>query len=408
MAKVIMAYSGDVESTVALHWLRHTRGLDVLAFSADLGQGVPMENLGERAVAAGASAAHLVDLQDEFIAEFAFPALRAGARSPSGYFLATALGRPAIVRAMVNLAREEGCELLAHAGSPVGNDQVRFRVIASALASDLPLVVPRQEGSPETPEELREYVRRHRLNLPQRARADYTVSDNLWGRSVILWDHLDPWEAVPGEVFRHGLAPFEQPLEDETVVIGFEEGLPVSLDEMRMAPAALVQRLNRLGGERGLGRVDLIVDGLLGDKGRTVHESPGAAILHQAHDALEALTLSRDLRTYKDEVGRRLGESIYRGEWFSELRRSLSAFVDQTQKYCTGDVRVRLHTGFAAVLGVRSPNALLRRRDPAEITSEEQRDAIASARGFSLIKSQAQKRESTHGKPERDRQRIST
>lgn len=358
--RCVLAFSGGLDTTVAVHWLTHTRGYEVVTLSADLGETVDAEVLQRRALSAGAVAAHVVDAKDLFISNFVWPTLQAGALYQGVYPLATALGRPLIARLLVEVAREVGASAVAHGCTAKGNDQVRFDVAVGALAPGLEVVAPLREWRMGRSDEIA-YAHHHGLEVTATKESPYSVDANLWGRSVETGILEDPWVEPPADAFAWTAEPGRAPSAGVELLLGFEEGTPRTLDGDLLEPALLVARLNTLAGEQGVGRIDHVEDRLVGIKSREVYEAPAAVVLGTAHRALESLALSRDVLRFKRSVADEWAQLTYDGLWFSALRQSLGAFVASTQRFVTGEVRVRLRQGAISLLGRSSPTSLYRR-----------------------------------------------
>jgi argininosuccinate synthase len=358
VSRTIFAFNGDLESRLALHWLVHERGREVLALSINLGQEVYLEPLGELALELGATAAQVVDRRPEFLREFALPVLQADAVYQEGCFLGSALGRYVIAREMVSVAHEQGCTTVAHGSATRGNDQIRMEVALAALDPRLEVLAPVREWNLRTPEEKLNYARRRRLPVEEPRPRTVIIDRNLWGVSTFLGDLVDPWEGAPPDVFPLTRSPDQAPDQPAEVAIGFDAGVPCSLDSRGLDLMPLVRELNRLGSDHGLGRSDVIEDQLLGLKSRQFYETPAPTLLRSAHRELETLVHSRELLQMKESLSRRYAELVYAGLWFSDLRRSLQGFFDQTQRYVTGEVRLKLFKGSCRVVGRRSPHSL--------------------------------------------------
>jgi len=358
MARIVLAYSGGLDTSVAIDWLRRERGFEVIAFAADLGQGKELEPLKARALKTGAVEAIIVDLRERFVREFILPALKANAIYENGYVLSTALGRPLIASELVRIARERRCEYIAHGCSGKGNDQVRFEAVAASLAPELKVVAPLREWQFRTREEEIEYAERHGIEVPVRRESPYSIDRNLWGISIECGDLEDPWVAPPRDAYLVTTAPEDAPDRPEELEITFEAGVPVALNGTRMEPMAIIERLNEVGGAHGVGRSDLVEDRVVGIKSREIYEAPAATILIAAHRGLEEITLSKQVLRTKELLSQRFAELIYEGLWYTDLREALSAFFEVTQRYVAGDVRVRLYKGTCTVLGRRSPYSL--------------------------------------------------
>ncbi|MBI4577645.1 MAG: argininosuccinate synthase [Planctomycetes bacterium] len=357
MAKVVLAYSGDLDTAVTLHWLRHKQGHEVATFSANLGQGRYLEPVGEVAIEAGAVMAHVGDLRQKFVEDFIVPVIRSGARYESGYFLSSALSRPLIVAEMIKIAVEDGYEFIAHGGSHLGNDAVRFETCARALNPRIQILAPLREGPFGTYEDLRDYALRNEVRHAG-GDARFGVERNLWGRSVVCRETRDPWVDIPEEAFELTRRAGEAPAEGVSLTVGFEEGVPRTLNGEPVSRLALLERLNEIGGGHGVGRVVAVENRLTGLKSREVYEAPAATLIHVAHRALEDLTLGKELLHYKPLLSRKYAELVYNGLWFTELRRALDAFFLETQRYVTGEVRLRLQGTSCSAAGVRSDYSL--------------------------------------------------
>jgi len=362
MSKIVLAYSGGLDTSVAIHWLKREKGYDVVAFMADLGQpGDPAAAI-QRARKIGADAAEVRDLRHRFVKDYVFPALRANAVYENGYPLNTALGRPLIASELVRVARERGCRAVAHGCTAKGNDQIRFEAGVAALAPDLEVIAPVREWSFKSREAEVDYAREHGIEVPVTRESPYSIDHNLWGVSIECGDLEDPWRAPPPDAYRLTRAPEDAPDRPTEIEIGFERGTPVSLDGRPLDGVALIESLNTIGGENGVGRYDLIENRVVGIKSREVYEAPAATILLAAHRALESLTLSRAVMRQQDHVTRVYSDLIYEGRWFTDLREALDAFLDVTQRFVTGTARVRLFKGQATVTGVKSPYSLYQKR----------------------------------------------
>jgi len=355
--KIVLAYSGGLDTSVAIRWLKEERGYDVVALTVDVGMDRSREELQSRAMAAGASAYIWRDAQETFIRRFAFPALLAGARYQGHYPLATALSRPLIAREMVAVAKAEGATAVAHGCTGKGNDQVRLDVSVQALAPHLKIVAPLREWQMDRESEIA-YAEEHSIPVSVTRASPYSIDENLWGRSIETGVLEDPWVEPPVDVYAWTKSPAEAPDEPAYVEIGFDAGLPVSLDGAATEPVALVKRLNELAGEHGVGRIDSIEDRLVGIKSREIYEAPAGITLLTAHEALEGLTLSKDQRRLKARIAQEYAELVYNGLWFSAHHQDLAAYIQSTQRHVTGTVRVKLHKGTATAVGRKSPKSL--------------------------------------------------
>jgi len=360
MDKVLLAYSGGLDTSVCIPWLKEHYGLSVFTFTADLGQGVSEAVVAERAVASGAEAADVADLRQNFLTEFVFPALVAGAIYQDGYPLATALGRPLIARELVRVAQEKGCAYVAHGCTGKGNDQVRFEASILALDPSLKVIAPAREWTFASRDEEIRYAEEQGIPIPPlREGSAYSIDRNLWGVSIECGDILeDPSQPPPEDAYQITTRPEEAPEEPLLLAVEFEQGVPVALGGRRVEPVELVAELNRVGGAHGVGRIDMVEDRLVGIKSREVYEAPAATILHAAHRGLEALTVGRNLRQLKDQLAQVFARLIYDGYWYSEEREALGAFFQCTQRYVTGEVQVKLYKGQSTVTARTSPYSL--------------------------------------------------
>jgi argininosuccinate synthase len=355
---VVLAYSGGLDTSVAVPWLRETRGCEVVTLTVDVGAGAASDEVLSRALAGGAREALAVDAREAFVTDFVWPTLQAGARYQGVYPLATAIARPLIARLLVEVAHQSGASSVAHGCTGKGNDQVRFDVAVAALDPTLSVIAPMRVGMGMNRDEELAYAHAHGIEIDLGPGSPYSIDLNLWGRSVEAGLLEDPWTAPPEDAFAWTVSPADAPGAATEVVIGFSSGVPVSLDGRKLDGVTLIEELNRLAGSYGIGRIDHVEDRLVGIKSREVYEAPAAVVLHQAHDALEGLTLSRELLAFKRQVADRFATLAYDGLWFSELARSLRAFVGWTQQHVTGEVRLRFAPGAAAVVGRRSPHSL--------------------------------------------------
>lgn len=358
--KVVLAYSGGLDTTVCLQWLKN-RGFDVIAFCADIGQGEDLAEARRRAIACGAVKAFIHDLRQEFVGDFVLPALKANAVYQGKYLLATALSRPLIAKHLGQVAKAEKATHVAHGCTGKGNDQVRFEVTLAALAPSVKVLAPVREWELKSREEEVAYARRHRLPITVTKKSLYSLDQNLWGVSIECGPLEDPWTEPPEEAYRWTTSPMKSPKAAAYVTIGFTRGVPVSLNGRRLPLMTIIQRLNALGGRFGVGRSDLVEDRLVGIKSREVYEAPGGTVLHAAHRELEALTLHRETLEFKDQVAARYARLIYDGLWYTPLRHALDGFIDATQAVVTGEVRVKLWGGQAVAVGRKSPRALYRK-----------------------------------------------
>jgi len=354
----VLAYSGGLDTSVAVAWLRETHGFEVVTCTGDLGSVHDLELIQKKAIASGARKAIVQDARDIFVRFFVWPALQAGALYEERYPLATALGRPLLAKLLVDAAREENARFVAHGCTGKGNDQVRFDLAVGALAPDLKVIAPMRGGMNMTRDEEIEYARERRIPVEATQKSPYSVDENLWGRSVEAGVLEDPWGAPPRDVFQWTVDPEEAPAEPREIVIEFRDGLPIALDGDRLEGVELVERLNKLGGEHGVGRIDQIENRLVGIKSREIYEAPAAVILHTAHRALEDMVLTKETLRFKAKLGQEYADLVYNGLWFTAHHQDLAAYVRSTQRFVSGEIRVRLHRGAATIAGRRSPHSL--------------------------------------------------
>ena len=354
---VVLAYSGGLDTSVAIKWIKEKYALDVIALTIDLGSERNLPEIKQRALDVGAIDAKIVDGREMFLKYFAFPALQAGAIYEREYPLATAIGRPLIAKLLVDVAHETGAKAVAHGCTGKGNDQVRLDVSVTALDPALKIIAPVREWKMSRPEEI-EYARVNNIPSPATVDSPYSTDVNLWGRSIEAGILEDPWVEPPAEVWLWTKDPADAPNVPQYLEIGFESGIPISLDGEEMDGVKLVLLLNDIAGEHGVGRIDHVENRLVGIKSREVYESPAAVVLHQAHHALEDMTLSRDQARFKTTVSNQISEMIYNGLWFSALHQDLRAFVESSQKHVTGTVRVKLFKGTSMIVGRQSPKSL--------------------------------------------------
>ncbi len=358
--RVVLAYSGGLDTSVILRWLITRYRCEVVAFCADLGQGEELLTVRDKALRTGAAAVHLVDLRETFVKDFVFPMLRAGAVYEGGYLLGTSIARPLIAQAQVEIALREGADALAHGATGKGNDQVRFELTYAALAPHLRVIAPWREWDLTSRSALIEFARRHDIPVPVTPERPYSTDRNLFHVSYEGGILEDPWAAPPDKMFLLTNAPEEAPDVPVDITVDFEAGDPVAVDGVRLAPAALLERVNRLGAEHGVGRVDLVENRYVGIKSRGVYETPGGTILHAARRAVESLTLDREALHLRDSLVPRYAEMVYYGYWFTPERQALQALMDDCARDVTGTARLRLYKGNVTVLGRRSPRSLYR------------------------------------------------
>ena len=355
MATVILAYSGGLDTSVAVHWIKEHYDLDVITLTIDVGNERDLPAIAARAEKIGAIKALVVDGRADFVRYFVWPALQAGAIYEGQYPLATALARPLIARLLVEVARAEGAVAVAHGCTGKGNDQVRFDVSIQTLAPDLKIIAPVREWSMTRDNEIA-YAAQHSIPIQVTNASPYSVDQNLWGRSIECGILEDPWEEPPEEVYAWTKSPGQ--VEPAYVEITFQHGIPFALNGEEIDSVTLIETLNKLAGEYGIGRIDHIENRLVGIKSREVYEAPGAVALHTAHRALESLTLGRDQVRFKEVVAAEYARLIYNGQWYSALHQDLAAYVHSTQRFVSGVVRVKLSPGNCAVVGRKSEHSL--------------------------------------------------
>ncbi|MFA5628864.1 MAG: argininosuccinate synthase [Dehalococcoidales bacterium] len=355
--KVVLAYSGGLDTSVAVKWLQEEYGYEVIAVTIDVGNEKDFTIIKKKALDVGAIKSFVVDAKDEFVNDYVFPALKANALYEECYPLATALARPLIAKILVDIARDEGAKAIAHGCTGKGNDQVRFDVGINTLAPHLKIVGPAREWG-MTREELIQYAQKYNIPLPITSKSPYSIDENLWGKSTECGVLEDPWNEPPEDAHTWVKAVSETPDEAEYIVISFEKGLPVSINNNKMDGISLIKFLNELGGKHGIGRIDMLENRLVGIKSRETYEAPAANILIAAHKSLETLTLSKAQYRFKQIVSNEFANLVYEGLWFSGHRENLSAYIDSTQRFVTGDVRLKLHKGNCTVVGRKSPYSL--------------------------------------------------
>ncbi len=359
--KVVLAYSGGLDTSIIIPWIKENYGgAEIVAYCGDVGQGDDLEAVRRKALATGASKCVVEDLREEFVRDYAYAALAAGAVYEDNYLLGTALARPLLAYRQVQIALNEGADALAHGATGKGNDQVRFEVTYATFAPHLKVIAPWREWNIRSREDALAYAATHGVPVDQSPRDIFSRDGNLWHLSHEGGNLEDPWDAPQKEMFKLTVDPEDAPDEPEVVTLGLERGAPVTLNEERLGPVEMVETLNRIAGAHGVGRLDLVENRLVGIKSRGVYETPAGTVLHVAHREIERLVLDRNTLHFKQSVSVRYAQLIYDGLWFSTLRQALAAFVDYTEKEVTGDVKVRLFKGRAEAIGRRSPRSLYR------------------------------------------------
>jgi argininosuccinate synthase len=356
--KIVLAYSGGLDTSVMLRWLKEEYGCEVVCYCADVGQGEELSGLEEKALATGASKLYVEDLRDEFVREYVWTAVKANAVYEGVYLLGTSLARPVIAKRQIEIARREGADAVAHGSTGKGNDQVRFELTYYALQPDIKVIAPWREWEFKGRMDLIAYAKEHNIPITATHAKPYSTDRNLMHVSYEGGILEDPWAAPPEDIFQLTRSPENAKGEAEQMELSFEKGEPIAINGKKLDPVALLETLNRLGGEHGIGRVDLVENRYVGMKSRGVYETPGVTILQAAHRALESITLDREVMHLRDSFGVKIAESIYYGFWFSPEFELMRKMIDETQQNVTGDVRLKLFRGNAIVVGRRSPHSL--------------------------------------------------
>ncbi len=358
--KAVLAYSGGLDTSVILTWLKENYGCEVVCYTADVGQGEELSGLPAKAMATGASKIVIEDLQEEFAKNYLFPMLRSGAVYERKYLLGTSIARPLIASRLVAIAQQEGADAIAHGCTGKGNDQVRFELTAMALDPRLKVIAPWREWDIRSREDALDYAAAHNIPVSSSLKSIYSRDRNLWHLSHEGGILEDPWMEPEEAMFQMSVSPETAPDQAEMVELAFKRGYPFKLNGRVLSPANMVKALNEIGGKHGIGRVDLVENRLVGMKSHGVYETPGGTILLAAHRELESITLDRETLHYKDVVAHRYAELVYNGQWFTALRKSLDAFFDKTQEFVTGSVRLKLYKGNIIPVGRKSPYSLYR------------------------------------------------
>ena len=382
MERIVLAYSGGLDTSVAVRWLADTYGAEVVAVTVDLGQGKELDDIRERALAVGAVRAHVIDAREEFAKHYVLPALQAGAIYEGQYSLATALGRPLIAKKLVEIADVEDASTIAHGCTGKGNDQVRMDVSARALNPKIRVVAPARVWGMSRPDEI-EYAREHGIPVPASVESPYSTDANLWGRSIECGVLEDPWTEPPEEIYALTKSPTECPAAAAYAEIDFKRGVPTKVNGVAMPLTELINSLETIAGTHGVGRVDMVENRLVGIKSREVYEAPAATVLHAAHRELETLVIPRDLERLTRDLGQTYADLVYNGLWFTQTREAIDAFVAKVQERVTGTVRVKLFKGCCWAVGRISPHALY---EPTLATYDEGDEFDhAAAEGFIKI-----------------------
>lgn len=381
--RIAVAYSGGLDTSVIVKWLQEKYNADVITVTGDLGQKKELVGVAEKAYKTGAKKVYVQDLRKEFVEEYLWRALKTGALYEHTYPMATSIGRPLLAKSLVEVARREGCTAVAHGCTGKGNDQVRFEVSVAALAPELKVLAPLREWEFKSREEEIEYCERHGIPVKATKESPYSIDENIWGTSIECGILEDPMAEPPEDAYQRTVSPKNAPDKPTYVSFEFRGGIPVAMNGKRMDGVSLLHQLNDVAGANGVGRLDLVENRLVGIKSREVYEAPAATVLHFAHRELERLTLDKDVSHYKAKMANDYADLIYNGLWFTPLRHSIDAFVDETQKVVNGFVKVRLYKGNVEIAGRTSPNSLYDTK-LATYTTEDSFDHKASV-GFIKI-----------------------
>lgn len=381
MKKVVLAYSGGLDTSCAIKWLEE-KGYEVIAFIADVGQREDFQAVKKRALETGASKVHVVDLQKEFVEQYVFPALKAGAVYEHKYFLATALSRPLIAKHQVMIAHKEKAAAIAHGCTGKGNDQVRFEVTARILDPQLEIIAPVRIWEFKTREEEIDYAQKKKIPVDVTKKSLYSVDINLYGRSIECGVLEDPWVEPPEDIYKLTVSPLKAPNDPSYIEIEFFKGIPVKIDGKSYAPLDLIHQLNNIGGQNGVGRVDMVENRLVGIKSREIYENPAATVLHTARRELECLVLDRETMHYKEASSQKYGELVYYGLWETPLKRQLDVYFEEIQKEVTGTVRLKLYKGSCVVVGRKSPHS----RYKEELATYGEKDVFDQSLAEGFIK----------------------
>ncbi len=357
--KVVLAYSGGLDTSIIIPWLKENYGCEVIAVAADVGQESELEGLQEKAIKTGASKLYIEDLKKEFVEDCIWPTLKAGAVYENKYLLGTSFARPIIAKRLVEIAKKEGADAIAHGCTGKGNDQVRFELTIKAFAPDMPIIAPWRIWDIKSRDEEIDYAEAHQIPLKITRETNYSKDKNLWHLSHEGLDLEDPAnEPKYNEILEMGVSPEKAPDTPAYITLHFEKGVPTALDGVEMDGVSLIQKLNKIGGANGVGLADLVENRLVGMKSRGVYETPGGSILYHAHDVLETICLDKETQHYKQQVALKFADLVYNGQWYTPLREALSAFVDSTQQSVTGDVKLKLYKGNIINAGVASDYTL--------------------------------------------------
>jgi argininosuccinate synthase len=356
--KVVLAYSGGLDTSIIIPWLKENYGCEVIAYAADVGQGEELDPLEEKAIKTGASKIYIEDLKTELVNDFIFPMIKSGAIYENKYLMGTSVARPIIAKRQVEIAIKEGADAVAHGATGKGNDQVRFELTFKALKPDLKIIAPWREWDIKSRDEEIDYAEKRGISVPVTKAKPYSMDRNLWHISYEGGILEDPWNEYTDDMFIYTVSPEKAPDKAEILTIDFEKGIPVAINGEGYDPVALIFKLNEIGGRNGVGRVDIVENRLVGMKSRGVYETPGGTILYEAHHALETITLDRDTLHFKQNMAGRYSELVYNGQWFTPLKEAMDAFIDNTQERVCGSVKLKLYKGNIITIGRKSPYSL--------------------------------------------------
>ncbi|WP_022671066.1 argininosuccinate synthase [Hippea alviniae] len=386
--KVVLAYSGGLDTSVIVKWLQDKYGCEVITYTADLGQNEDLEPIKEKALKVGASKAYIEDVREEFLNEYVMRAFKFGALYEGKYPLATALGRPLITKKMIEIAQKEGADAIAHGSTGKGNDQVRFDVSAVALKPDIKVIAPVREWELKSRDEEIEYAKKHGIPVPVTKDKPYSIDRNIWGLSVEAGPLEDPYHEPDEEIYSMTTNPLEAPDKPEYVEIDFEKGIPVALNGQKMSIVELVEKANEIAGRHGVGRIDMVENRLVGIKSREIYEAPAAVMLLEAKRSLDELILDRETLHLKDQLALKYAELVYYGYWFCDLREALDAFADKLNERATGTVKVKLYKGKAVSVARKSPYGLYSKElatyDPGDTFNHKYGEAFCYIWGLPL------------------------
>jgi argininosuccinate synthase len=381
--RIVLAYSGGLDTSVAIKWLKDKYNADVVCYTSNIGQTDSPEELKEKALKTGASGFYFEDLRNKFVKDYIIPSLKAGAIYQDKYPLATALSRPLITSGLVKIAKKEKADAIAHGCTGKGNDQVRFELTTRYLSPDLKVIAPVREWEFKSRESEIEYAKKYNIPVPVTKSKPYSIDRNLWGISIECGSLENPWNEPPEDAYQITTAPEKAPAKPEYVTIGFKRGVPASLNGQSVDMLSMIERLTDIGGKHGVGRIDMVEDRLVGIKSREIYEAPAAVMLHTAHSELEKLVFARELYEFKKSISQKYSQLVYFGQWFSQIKESLDSFVETSQKFVTGEVKVKLYRGNCIVTGRKSPYSLY----SEELATYTERDTFdhRAATGFMEI-----------------------